>query len=84
MEIEKALNGVDYENLGTMTAEMVVDMLINNKAPAETAVMSFDSGIATVNTEICEMIGFDIEAIKAAYEPLCTSLEEVVTAENFE
>ena len=76
--------GVDYENLGTMTAEMVVDMLINGKSPAETAVMTFDSGIATINSEICEMIGFDLETIRAAYEPLCTALEEVVTAENFE
>lgn len=76
--------GVDYVNLGVMTADMVVDMLINGKSPAETAVMTFDSGIATINTEICEMLGFDLETIKTAYEPLCTALEEVVTAENFE
>ena len=76
--------GVDYVNLGTMTADMVVDMLINGKSPAETPVMTFDSGIATVNTEICEMIGFDLNEIKAVYEPLCTALDEVLIAENFE
>jgi len=76
--------GVDYINLGVMTADMVVDMLINGKTPAETAVMTFDSGIATVNTEICEMLGYDLETIRCVYEPLCTALEEVVTAENFE
>lgn len=76
--------GVDYINLGVMTADMVVDMLINGKTPAETAVMTFDSGIATVNTEICEMLGYDLETIRSVYEPLCTALEEVVTAENFE
>lgn len=76
--------GVDYVNLGVMTADMVVDMVINGNTPAETPVMTFDSGIATVNTEICEEIGFDLNQIKAAFEPLCTTLEEVVTAENFE
>lgn len=76
--------GVDYVNLGIMTADMVVDMLINGKTPAETAVMTFDSGIATINTEICEMLGYDLETIRTAFEPRCTVLEEVVTAENFE
>lgn len=76
--------GVDYINLGVMTADMVVDMIINNGSPATTPVKTFDSGIATINTEICEALGFDLEVIKAAYEPLCTSLVEVVTSENFE
>lgn len=76
--------GVDYANLGVMTADMVVDMVINNKTPAETAVMTFDSGIATVNTETCEALGFDMAAISEVFAPLCTALEEVVTAENFE
>lgn len=76
--------GVDYTNLGIMTADMVIDMVINNKAPAETAVMTFDSGIATVNTETCEALGYDMAAISEVFAPLCTALEEVVTAENFE
>ena len=76
--------GVDYINLGIMTADMVVDMFINNGAPATTPVLTFESGIATVNTEVAEMLGFDMETIRTAYEPLCTVLEEVVVAENFE
>lgn len=76
--------GVDYANLGVMTADMIVDMVINNGDPATTAVMTFDNGIATVNTETCEALGYDFEEIKSVFEPLCTALEEVVTAENFE
>lgn len=76
--------GVDYTNLGIMTADMVVDMVINNQTPAETAVMTFDSGIATVNTETAEALGYDMAVISEAFMPLCTALEEVVTAENFE
>ena len=76
--------GVDYIHLGVMTADMVVDLFVNNGSPATTAVMTFDSGIATVNTEVAEILGFDMDAIRAAYEPLCTTLEEVVVAENFE
>lgn len=75
--------GVDYVNLGIMTADMVVDMIINETDPSETPVMTFDNGIATINTEICEAIGYDLEAIKASFEPLCTAIDEVVTAENF-
>ena len=76
--------GVDYINLGTMTADMVVDMFINDGNPATTPVMIFDSGTATVNTEIADLLGFDMNEIRAAFEPLCTTLEEVVVAENFE
>ena len=75
--------GVDYVNLGIMTADMVVDMIINESTPSDTPVMTFDNGIATINTEICEAIGYDLEEIKAVYEPLCTAIDEVVTAENF-
>jgi len=76
--------GVDYVNLGVMTADMVVDMIMNGGSPAETPVKTFDSGIATINTEICEALGYDLDEIKAAFEPLCTALVEVVTSENFE
>lgn len=76
--------GVDYAMLGDMTAELVVDLLVNAKSPAETPVMMFDSGVATINTETCEAIGFDLNTIREVYAPLCTTLEEVVTAENFD
>jgi len=76
--------GVDYTNLGIMTADMVVDMVINNRSAGETPVMTFDSGIATVNTETCEALGYDFAQISEVFAPLCTALDEVVTAENFE
>ena len=76
--------GVDYANLGVMTADMVVDMIINNRSAGETAVMTFDNGIATVNTETCEALGYDIETIRSVFAPLCTALDEVTTSENFE
>lgn len=76
--------GVDYANLGVMTADMIVDILVNGSDPATTAVMTFDNGIATINTDICEILGYDLDAIKEAFEPYCTSIEEIQTAEDFE
>lgn len=76
--------GVDYANLGVMTGDMIVDLLVNGADPATTPVQTFDNGIATVNTEICEELGFDLNAVKAAFEPLCTQVKEIQTAEEFE
>lgn len=76
--------GVDYANLGAMTGDMVVDLLVNGADPATTPVMTFDNGIATINTETCEAIGFDLETIKEAFAPLCTQVQEIQTAESFE
>ncbi|MCD8357300.1 MAG: ABC transporter substrate-binding protein [Clostridia bacterium] len=75
--------GVDYANLGVETANMVADILMNDKNPAEVAVETFDNGTATVNTETCEAIGFDFETVKSAFEPLCTQVKEITTAEEF-
>lgn len=71
--------GVDYANLGTATADMVVEIL-QGAEPAETPVQTFDNGIATVNTETAEAIGVDY----SGFEELCTSVVEIVTAESFE
>lgn len=76
--------GVDYANLGVETAYMVEDILINGKDPASLAVKTFDNGTATVNTETCELLGFDFNEIKTAFEPYCTKVNEIVTAESFE
>ncbi len=75
--------GVDYANLGVETADMIADILLNSADPAATPVKTFDNGIATVNTETCEGIGMDFEAIKAAFAPLCTQVNEITTAESF-
>lgn len=71
--------GVDYENLGTATADMVVDIL-KGADPATTPIMTFDNGIATVNTESAEALGLDY----SGFEEVCTSVVETVTAEEFE
>ena len=76
--------GVDYANLGKETANMIVDILINGKDPAELAVMTFDNGTATVNTETCEAIGFDFDTIEKAFEPYCTKVSTITTADSFD
>ena len=69
---------------GAKTADMVADILLNGADPATTPVETFDNGTATVNTETCEGLGLDFETVKAAMEPLCTQVNEIVTAENFD
>ncbi len=72
--------GVNYEELGTATADMVVEILVNGADPASTAVVTLDNGIATVNTETAEGIGLDY----SMFADMCTELREIVTAEEFE
>ena len=72
--------GVNYEELGTATADMVVDILVNGKNPAEVPVQTLDNGIATVNTETAEAIGLDY----SGFADLCEAVVETKTAEEFE
>ena len=76
--------GVDYANLGAETAEMVAEILLNGADPAVTPVRTFDNGTATVNTEVCQALGLDFETVKTAFEPLCTKVQTIVTAESFD
>jgi len=76
--------GVDYANLGRETGAMAADILINGKNPGDVPVKTFDNGTATINTEICSAIGFDLETIKTAFAPLCTQIKTLVTAEKFD
>ena len=76
--------GVDYANLGQKTADMIADILMNDADPATTFVETFDNGTATVNTETCEGLGLDLETVKKDFEPLCTQVNEIVTAESFD
>ena len=76
--------GVDYANLGRETADMIAAILLDGAEPATLAVKTFDNGTATVNTETCEAVGFDLETIKAAFGPFCTQVVEIQTAESFE
>ena len=72
--------GVNYEELGTMTADMVVEILANGADPATTAVRTQDNGIATVNTETASAICLNYDMFKAH----CSALVETVTKENFD
>lgn len=76
--------GVDYANLGIATADMVADILVNGADPATTPIQTFDNGIATVNTDTCEALGLDLDAIKEAFAPYATQVVEITTAESFE
>ena len=75
--------GVDYANLGRETADMIASILTEGKDPATTPVITFDNGTATVNTEICEKLGLDIDTDSEAFAPYCTRVEEITTAESF-
>ena len=76
--------GVDYANLGQKTADMIADILMNDADPATTPVETFDNGTATVNTETCKALGLDFDTVKKAFEPLCTQVNEITTAESFD
>ena len=55
--------GVDYANLGRETANMAAQVLLEGADPASLAVMTFDNGTCTVNTETCEALGLDLSLI---------------------
>lgn len=76
--------GVDYANLGIETANMVAGVLLDGNDPAVTAVMTFDNGTATVNTEICAALGLDFAQIEKVFAPLCTKVQTITTAERFD
>ena len=75
--------GVDYGELGIETADMVVDILINGNSPATMPVRVLPSNTATINDETCKALGYDVEAVKAAFVPVCTQVKEVLTEEDF-
>ena len=76
--------GVDYANLGVETGNMVADILLNGKNPGEVPVMTFDNGTATVNTDICTLLGLDYDTIAETFAPYCTKVQPITTAENFD
>ena len=75
--------GVDYANLGVETANMAAQILLEGMDPATTPVRTFDNGTATINTETCQALGLDLEQIKAAFQPYCTAINTLTTAESF-
>ena len=77
--------GVDYANLGSETADMVAEILINGANPAELSVMTFDNGTASINKEICEALGYDFDTVSETFAPYCTQIVSFdAVAEAFE
>ena len=76
--------GVDYANLGVETGNMVADILLNGKNPGEVPVMTFYNGTATVNTDICTLLGLDYDTIAETFAPYCTKVQPITTAESFD
>lgn len=72
--------GVNYVNLGTVTADMVVDILVNGADPASTPVQVLSDGIITINTETAEAVEIDY----SVFESMGSELIETVTAKEFE
>ena len=75
--------GVDYANLGVETANMVAGILVDGNDPAATPVMTFDNGTATINTETAAALGLDIDQLSEVFEPYCTRIQTITTAESF-
>ena len=71
--------GVNYENLGTITGDMIVDVTVNGADPAATPVKTLDDGIITVNTETAEKLDIDYNMFKDH----CTELRKTVTKKEF-
>lgn len=75
--------GVDYANLGVQTADMAADILVNGRSVKDTPVKTFDNGIATINTDVCAQLGLDYDTVAKTFEPFCTSVSPIQTAESF-
>lgn len=75
--------GVDYDDLGAETADMVVNLLVNGADPATTPVVILAHEAATINTETCEAIGLNLDDIKAAFGTLGIGVVEITTAKSF-
>lgn len=75
--------GVKYTDLGKETANMVAEILLDGKDPAEMAVRTFDNGTATINTEVCAQLGMDYETVAKSIAPYRTRVEKITTAESF-
>ena len=75
---------MDYTALGKMTADMVVQVLVDGKDPATLPVTTFDNGIAMINTDSCTALGYDLAAVKQAFDGKCSSVLETTTQQNFD
>ena len=71
--------GVNYATLGSETAKMVAEVLVDGKSPAELAVKTLDNGTATVNTETAAALDLDYEKLR----DMCDGFVEIQTSKEF-
>ena len=71
--------GVNYENLGTLTADMVIEIVVNGAKPENTPVKKLQEGILTINTDVAETLGIDYSIFKDH----CDELKEIQTGQSF-
>ena len=76
--------GVDYANLGRETAEMIYAVLFGKADIADLSVRTFDNGTASINTDIVNKLGYDLDHLKEVFGPYCTAVQTLTTAEEFE
>lgn len=76
--------GVDYKNLGVATADMACGIIFDGNDPATTPVLMFDNGTATINTEVCQKLGYNFDEVSALFAPKCTAVKSITTAESFD
>lgn len=75
--------GVDYANLGAETANMAVEVILDGADIGSMEYRTFDNGIATINTDICEAVGVDFDEVSETISPYCTSVQSIITADSF-
>ena len=74
---------ISYYDIGYKAGEMAYEILVNGKDPAQMQVMTFDNGTATINTEICEALGYNYDELAEKLAPYCLKVQSIETAEEF-
>ncbi len=49
---------------------MIAEILLDGKDPATLAVRTFDNGTATINTEVCQQLGYAFDTLKETLRSL--------------
>ena len=60
----------------------MIDILVNGADPASIPVSLLDNGMATINTDIAEQLGYDYDALVEAFTPYCTGIESVTLSDE--
>lgn len=75
--------GVKYDELGSKTADMAVEILVDGADPASMPVATFNDGYVSINTETCAALGYDPEQVKASFSHITADVTELQTQTEF-